>query len=165
MAVSVRVNITTALLTDRGCCRDERGDTGVPRPLSCRPCPTSARIGAGLRMYFYRIRALKRQLIAARLTDSQAVRYLVANSAATALAMALPPGDWSTWDTVFGLAGVALTALGTAWVYRQNGGHRGRHFLSRYMAVSWVVGARFVTAVLVVLVLVMVTVSLPAPVA
>ena len=35
-----------------------------------------------------------------------------------------------------------LAVLGTIYIYRQNGGADGQHFLQRYFAISWVVSIR-----------------------
>jgi hypothetical protein len=42
-----------------------------------------------------------------------------------------------------------LAAVGTIYIYRQNGGAGGQHFLQRYFAVGWVVALRWLAIIVV----------------
>jgi hypothetical protein len=94
-------------------------------------------------VYFWRIDALKRRLIAAPLSDREALPYLVAYGALMSVVIAFPPTFPNGWDTLQGLVGVAASIVGTIWVYWQNGGQAGSEILQRYFALSWVLTLRF----------------------
>jgi hypothetical protein len=93
-------------------------------------------------VYFWRIRELKAELVAAPLTDRAVLPYLIANTALWALAIASPPDRPTGWDVIAGLVSAGAVVLGTLWVFRQNGGESGTHLLGRYTALSWVLGLR-----------------------
>jgi hypothetical protein len=94
-------------------------------------------------VYFWRIEALKRRLIAAPLNDREALPYLVAYGALMSVVIAFPPAFPNGWDTLQGLIGMLASIVGTIWVYRRNGGQTGSEMLQRYFALSWVLTLRF----------------------
>ena len=95
-------------------------------------------------MYFWRIEALKRQMITAPLGDRETLPYLIGDGVLTSVVGALPPMFPTGGDTLQGLGGVPLAIGGTIWVYRQNGGQTGSELLPRYLTLSWVLLVRFV---------------------
>jgi hypothetical protein len=99
-------------------------------------------------VYHWRIERLKKQLSAAPLSDREILPYAVTNGAMFGLGLALPPENPNRWDTVAGLVTMLVMVFGILWVYRQNGGHAGRDFLQRYVAISWVAFVRLVPVAL-----------------
>jgi hypothetical protein len=95
-------------------------------------------------MYFWRIEQLKTQMAARPLTDRETLPYLVIYSALMSAAWLIPVPSLNLWDIVTAIWGIALAVFGTIYIYRQNGGDRGNHFLQRYFALGWVVAIRWV---------------------
>jgi hypothetical protein len=99
-------------------------------------------------MYFWNMRALKRDLIATGLPESQLFRYFLAvlmfEAALWQLLALFPseaePGPWDYLDVT---ASLALTLAGTIVAYRVNGAGDGRNFLGRYFPIMWVLTVRF----------------------
>jgi hypothetical protein len=99
-------------------------------------------------MYFWNLRALKRDLVAATLTESQLFRYFLAvlmfEAALWQLLALFPseaePGLWEYLDVA---AALVLTLAGTVIAYRVNGAGDGRNFLGRYFPIMWVLTVRF----------------------
>lgn len=54
------------------------------------------------------------------------------------------PGSIEAWSVASSWATFAITALGLAYLFHQNGGRKGRHFLRRYFPLSVTVGWKFV---------------------
>ncbi len=104
-------------------------------------------------MYHWNIQALKKELIADALTESQVFAYfmavLVLETLLFNVAM-LTPGteDKSVWDYIDFVGSVAFTLGGTLVAYRVNGGSAGRAFLSRFFPLMWVLTVRFLAALL-----------------
>ncbi len=48
------------------------------------------------------------------------------------------------WDRALTVVAFSFAVLGTTWLYRQNGGSRGRGFLERYLCLGWVFLLRFI---------------------
>jgi hypothetical protein len=103
-------------------------------------------------VYFWRIDALKTQLLQGPLSDRQVLPYLVLYCALTAAVGLIPIGAMNAWDFLDGSWSVLLAVIGTIYIYRQNGGGTGQHLLQRYLAIGWVVGVRWVAAMLAVFV-------------
>jgi hypothetical protein len=91
-----------------------------------------------MRVYFWRMKDLKRRLVTTPLSDREALPYLVAYTAVTATVTLVPPENINGWDVTSGLAGVGFAICGPIWVYQQNGGRTGTHLLQRFMAIGWV---------------------------
>ena len=99
-------------------------------------------------MYLWNIKALKKSLSTQALTETQTFWYFFAVLTLETLfynMTSLFPGDepLEVWDYVEYLGAVILTIGGTYVVYRANGGASGRHFLSRYFPLMWVLTIRF----------------------
>ena len=101
-------------------------------------------------MYFWRIEKLKTEMAARPLSEREALPYLVVFVALSSAVAYIPQTTYSLWDGLGGVWSVLLAAVGTIYIYRQNGGAGGQHFLQRYFAVGWVVVVRwFVVLILV----------------
>lgn len=94
-------------------------------------------------MYFWRIEKLKAELATRPLSERQALPYLVVYSGLCAAAGYVPPMGFNLWDRLLAVWGVTLAVVGTIYVYRQNGGAGGQHFLQRYFAIGQVVAIRW----------------------
>lgn len=99
-------------------------------------------------MYIWNIRALKKELAASTLTESQVFAYFLAMLTLDTLMFQLAPlfpstGDTNVWDYVGYVGSVAFT-VGGAWLaYRMNGGGAGKGFLARYFPLMLVLNVRF----------------------
>ena len=112
-------------------------------------------------MYFWNIKALKKELVANALTESQVFAYFLAvltlETVTFQLATLFPgTGDTDVWDYVGFVGSVVFTVGGTLVAYRQNGGSAGRGFLVRYFSLLWVLTVRFLVFLLPLLVLAMI---------
>jgi len=98
-------------------------------------------------MYFVRYQPLKERLRESSVSDSEALPYLIADVALTALLFALPQSDgYNFWDGVSGCLSVATAVGGVLYAYKKNGGRDGYDFIQKYVVLGWVVGVRFLIA-------------------
>ena len=94
-------------------------------------------------MYFWRIEKLKTEMAARPLSEREVLPYLVVFVALSSAVAYIPQTPQNLWDGLGAVWSVLLVALGTIYIYRQNGGANGQHFLQRYLAVGWVVAIRW----------------------
>jgi hypothetical protein len=94
-------------------------------------------------MYFWRIEKLKAQMAARPLSEREALPYLVVFIGLSAAVGYIPQTMSNVWDGLRAAWSVALAVVATIYIYRQNGGADGQHFLQRYFAIGWVVGIRW----------------------
>jgi len=104
-------------------------------------------------MYFWNIKALKKELVADVLSESQVFSYFLAVLTLDTLLFQLVaffPGaeDPSVWDYADFAGSVGFTVGGTLLAYRQNGGSAGRGFLGRYFPLMWALTVRFLVFLL-----------------
>jgi hypothetical protein len=104
-------------------------------------------------MYIWNIKALKKELAANALTESQVFAYFLAvltlETVTYQLATLFPgTGNTDIWDYVGYVGSVVFTVGGTLVAYRQNGGSAGRGFLVRYFPLLWVLTVRFLVLLL-----------------
>jgi hypothetical protein len=112
-------------------------------------------------MYIWNIKALKKELAANTLTESQVFAYFLAMLTLETLLYQLAPlfpstGDTDVWDYAYFVGSVFFTLGGTLVAYRMNGGSAGRSFLVRYFPLMWVLTVRFLVFLLPLLVLAMI---------
>lgn len=60
----------------------------------------------------------------------------------------IPYTTFNIWDWLVAVWSITLAAVGAIYIYRQNCGTNGCHFLQRYFAIGWVVSVRWVLALL-----------------
>lgn len=107
-------------------------------------------------MYWWNIEALRGELADGTHKESSRFAYLLAYVLLSTLAVELPgePESRNFWDNAHTIGYLLITAIGTWWAYRQNGGAQGQRFVERYLAIGWVLcwrlGALFVPLVLLV---------------
>jgi hypothetical protein len=94
-------------------------------------------------MYFWRIEKLKRRMAARPLSEREVLPYLVVFVALSTAVVYIPQATRNVWDGLGAVWSVLLAVVGSIYIYRQNGGPGGQHFLQRYFAVGWVVGLRW----------------------
>lgn len=112
-------------------------------------------------MYLWKIKALKKELAANALTESQVFAYFLAMLTLDTLMFQLAPllpgtGDTNVWDYVGYVGSVVFTVGGALLAYRMNGGSAGRGFLARYFPLMWVLSVRFLVFLLPLLVVAMI---------
>ena len=94
-------------------------------------------------MYFWHIEKLKSEMAARPLSEREALPYLVVSVALNSAVAFIPQTTHNVWDGLGAASSVLLAVVGTIYIYRQNGGAEGQHFLQRYFAVGWVVSVRW----------------------
>ena len=94
-------------------------------------------------MYFWRIEKLKTELVAHPLSERETLPYLVVFVGLSAAVGYIPQTMSNVWDGLGAAWSVALAVVATIYIYRQNGGAGGQHFLQRYFAIGWVVAIRW----------------------
>ncbi len=104
-------------------------------------------------MYIWNIKALKKELAANALTESQVFAYFLAVLTLETLTFqltALFPGTGETniWDYVGFAGSVVFTVAGTLIAYRMHGGSAGQGFLGRFFPLMWVLTVRFLVFLL-----------------
>lgn len=93
-------------------------------------------------MYFWRIEKLKTEMAARPLSDREVLPYLVVFVLLSTIACYFPLAVFNVWDGLGALLSIVLVLGGTIYIYLQNGGNTGQHFLQRYFAIGWVVVLR-----------------------
>jgi hypothetical protein len=101
-------------------------------------------------MYFWRLEKLKTEMAARPLSEREALPYLVVFVALSSAVAYIPQTSHNLWDGFGAVWSVLLAAVGTVYIYRQNGGAAGQHFLQRYFAVGWVVFIRWLAVLILV---------------
>ncbi len=94
-------------------------------------------------MYFWNIEKLKEELAKAPLNQKQTLNYLVAVTIIYGLGT-IPFGSYNQYDVFASALVIPVTIIGVYWAYYSNGGDEGQDFLSRYMAISWVMMVRLI---------------------
>lgn len=94
-------------------------------------------------MYFWRIENLKAEMATRPLSEREALPYLIAFVALSSAVIYLPLPMTTLWDQLAAAWSVLLAVAGTIYIYHQNGGASGHHFLQRYFAIGWVVSVRW----------------------
>jgi len=98
-------------------------------------------------MYFWKIEALKEDIINDRFTEKDRFVYLMIYLVLCAVGieamMRFSIESPNIWDTINSLGNVLIPLIGTIIVYRANGGETGRDFLGRYFSIGFVVSIRF----------------------
>jgi len=115
-------------------------------------------------MYLWRIRRLRRELIAAPLSEGASVSYLIAFTlfyfVLIMLHSLVPSDPPPAWYPLYLTLLFAIKIIGICICYRVNGGSKGENFLKRYIALAWVELIRFIGFGCVVLVLGIFTIEL-----
>src|SRR5262245_4674371 len=99
-------------------------------------------------MYFWRIEKLKKQMAARPLSEREVLPYLVVFVALSVAVVYIPQAPLNVWDGLGAVWSVLLAVVGSIYIYRQNGGPGGQHFLQRYFAVGWVVTLRWLVGLI-----------------
>ncbi|MBI2929570.1 MAG: hypothetical protein HYY24_28230 [Verrucomicrobia bacterium] len=99
------------------------------------------------RMYFWRIEKLKTEMATRPLSEREALPYLVVFLALSTAVGYIPETVFNIWDGFGAAWSVLLAVIGTIYIYHQNGGAKGQHFLQRYFAIGWVVAIRWLVII------------------
>ena len=98
-------------------------------------------------MYFWKLNALKQELVSGSVTERERLLYLLWLGSVNTAAYAVPLGELNFWDHVDSAVTVLGFLLGTWYLYYRNRGSFGRDFLTRYVSMNWVFGIRFTVLV------------------
>jgi uncharacterized membrane-anchored protein YitT (DUF2179 family) len=96
-------------------------------------------------MYFWNLKALKKEFVCGQLPERKTFAYILATTVVYAVALqiiSLSPSEPTIWDWLFASLDVAIVAFGTYLAYKANGSDAGRDFASRYFALGWVITIR-----------------------
>ena len=93
-------------------------------------------------MYFWNIDELKNEMAARPFSEREMLPYLIVFVVLSTASSYVTTAVSTVWDGLGAMWSIALAVVGTIYIYRQNGGASGRHFLQRYFAVGWVIGLR-----------------------
>lgn len=103
-------------------------------------------------MYFWNLRALKRELVAGALGEGRVFSYFFAvltfDTVLYYLGSLLPASETTIWTYVGAVVMAGTTLTGTYVAWRQNGGTAGRDFLGRYFPLLWVLCVRFLAVIM-----------------
>ena len=95
-------------------------------------------------MYIWRIESLKKDLKEGPLSEKENFLYLLLLLVLGTIALFPVIGSVSNhWDVYIAILTVAMTILGTWYLYKINGGNDGIRFVERYLALGWVVLVRY----------------------
>lgn len=84
------------------------------------------------------------------LSDREVLPYLVVFVGLVVAVGYIPQPVANLWDALGAVWNVAVSVLGTIYIYQQNGGAGGQYFLQRYFALGWVVSIRWLGTVILV---------------
>ena len=114
-------------------------------------------------MYFWRIKDLKNDLKARPLTEREALPYLIVCLVLSSLLCSISPSvdEFNFWDGMNLVSAVLFSIFGTVYLYRKNGGDAGSQFISRYLALGWVVAIRWFTAAFFPFLVIVIALDLP----
>ena len=94
-------------------------------------------------MYFWKIDKLNEDLISTGLNQSEGFKYLMANTILYSIAM-IPSSSPSNLDFVSGIISIVIGVIGLLFIYKYNGGSKGKQIIERYLSIGWVIGIKFV---------------------
>lgn len=97
-------------------------------------------------MYFWRIEKMKTEMVTCQMSEREVLPYVVVSAAVFSVAGYIRQPLNNRWDALSVGWSLLLAVFGTIYIYRQNGGANGQHFLQRYLALGWVVGIRWFVA-------------------
>jgi hypothetical protein len=99
-------------------------------------------------MYFWRIEKLKMDMATRPLSAGEVLPYAVIFSVLLTPIGYIPNAITNIWDVLGLVWSIALAVFGTIYIYRQNGGASGQHFLQRYLVIGWVVAIRWLVVLI-----------------
>ena len=95
-------------------------------------------------MYFWRIENLKNKMTTAPLSEREVLPYVIWSAVVTSASWTLPGGEkMDVGHVIMTMCNILIVIFGTIYVYRQNGGANGQHFLQRLYAIGWVITIRW----------------------
>lgn len=99
------------------------------------------------RMYFWKLDALKKELIEQGLTEYQLYCYILVYVSLTAVSAELmgylPAESPDVWTYAESVLNIVIPILGSIMIFRANGGVSGTQFAARYFSIGFVVTIRF----------------------
>ena len=102
-------------------------------------------------MYWWNVDSLADELKKGTLSEKEKMKYLLADSIATTAAIFLVSSvsrAASLMAILSAMAGVAIAVVSILLCFTANGGSNGRHFIERFVCLSWPVGIRVVVYML-----------------
>jgi hypothetical protein len=137
MTSPIRKNETKLAVAAEEVVTQERGYKAGP-PRSARWCPE-----LNTPLYLWRVEKLKADMVAHPLSERQIIPYVVLDVFLSVIAgrTTQSQSPQGIVDLTVGFCAV-LAVVATIYIYRQNGGAAGQHFLQRYLTIGWVVSVR-----------------------
>jgi hypothetical protein len=93
-------------------------------------------------MYIWDVNSLVGELAKGSLTEKEAFKYLLANTILIS-AVLIPFPENNINDIIGSIANVVVAILGVIYIYKCNGGDKGKEIIQRYMSLGFVVAIRF----------------------
>ncbi len=94
-------------------------------------------------MYLWDANSLIDDLAKSPLPEKEAFKYLMAYTILMSAAI-IPLPDSNINDIIGAIADVVVAIFGVIYIYKCNGGNKGKDIIQRYMSLGFVVGIRFV---------------------
>ncbi len=105
-------------------------------------------VGRRWSVYFWNIESLKSDLCCGRVSDRDALYYVLWLGGLTTISYSvLSLGDQNVWDHVNAAFSLAAFLVGVPYVFRRNGGSASTDFLLRFVSLGWVFGIRFLVRI------------------
>ena len=99
-------------------------------------------------MYFWNIKALKSDLKKKKFSETNAFAYALAGTILISLALVLSliqiPNQYDIYDSI---NQAIIAIIGLIYLFKCNGGAKGKNFLSNYISISWVCTIRFLVMI------------------
>ena len=95
-----------------------------------------------MHMYFWNIKKLKKEITTSPLSEKEQFKYLIANTIALGSAM-IPFPENNIWDIYLIMIQGVIMILGIIYIYKSNGGAKGKYLLQRYFSLGWVMLIRW----------------------
>ena len=100
-------------------------------------------------MYFWNMKALKKEIVEGQFTDQRVIPYVVVSAAISAIAVELSSyfSYEVTNQSVYYQSAITviIPILGTIYTYHANGGANGKNFAAKYFAIGFVILFRFLS--------------------
>lgn len=95
-------------------------------------------------MYFWNLKKVEHLLAEKKLSDADMFPYLLVTTFLYTLVLFPISWEVNKWDIIGHLITIIISLYGIYYIYTKNGWRDSKHFLDRYIVLSWVVGIRWI---------------------